>query len=62
MWWGIWLPQNKVHICSGNRDCGRGREGEEFKNASLATLAGNSGSIFVVNSGSANIWGVVIEL
>lgn len=24
MWLEIWLPQNKVHICSGNS--GRGRE------------------------------------
>lgn len=38
------------------------REGEEFRNASPVTLTGNSGSVFVVNSGSDDIWGAVTEL
>lgn len=57
------MPQNRVHICSGNNGRKRGRERgkerereiEEFRSASLVTLTGNSGSVFVVNSGSADI-------
>lgn len=64
------MPQNRVHICSGNNGRKRGRERgkerereiEEFRSASLVTLTGNSGSVFVVNSGSADIWGAVTEL